>query len=88
MERTAGQEVKQDAVVRIADDDGPLTIEVESTVQGLFGRAVRRAAEEELARLTVTTGTVRIEDRQALDFVIRARLRAAVKALREAGGLI
>lgn len=88
MERQAGQAVKQDTLVRISDGDAPLTIELESPVLGLFGRAIRRAAEEELARLGVRTGRVRIEDCQALDFVLRARIRAAVKALREEGGRI
>ena len=51
-------------------------------------KAIREAAESELTLLKVTNGTVRIDDRQALDFVIQARIQAAVTALRNAGGVI
>ena len=72
----------------MTDDHSHLRIEIDSPVQGLFGSAIRLAAEVELERLGVTTGTVRINDNQALDFVIRARIKAAVSALRTAGGIV
>ena len=75
-------------MVSITDDPFPLRIEIDSPVQGLFGAAIKLAAEVELERLGVTTGTVRINDNQALDFVIRARIHAAVAALRTAGGTV
>ncbi len=88
MECSAGRPEKRDAVVSITDDPSSLRIEIDSPVQGLFGSAMQLAAEVELERLGVTTGTVRIKDNQALDFVIRARIQAAVAALRTAGGIV
>ena len=85
MEYTAGYLNKQDVLVRIIDEPVPLSVEISSSVSGLYGRALNLAAEEELSRLKVTKGLVYIEDNQALDFVLRARVRSAVIALREAG---
>ena len=86
MEVSAGTAAKQDASVRVFDESAPLRLEINSVVSGLFGKALRSAAEAELSRMNVTRGRVLIDDHQALDFVIRARIQAAVLAMREAGG--
>ena len=86
MEVIAGVAAKQDALVRFSDESSPLQLEIKSVVSGLFGKALRSAAEAELTRQNVTRGRILIEDNQALDFVIRARIQAAVLAMREAGG--
>ncbi len=88
MEITTGSTVKQDVFVRIVDDSTPLAMKITSPLQGLFGRSLESAAREELQALGVTKGTVFIEDCQALDFVLQARIRAAVISLRERGGLL
>lgn len=85
MEISAGLPVKQDAVVKIIDTTFPLHISINSSVQGLYGSAIEKAVYGELDRLGVKTGTVTIEDNQALDFVIRARIRASVTILRHKG---
>ena len=85
MEISAGQPVKQDVVVKITENSSPLHVSISSSVSGLFGSAIEKAAYGELNRLEVRTGTVSIEDNQALNFVIRARIRAAVTILRKRG---
>ncbi len=85
MEVSAGFMTKQDALVRFSDENCTLQLEVRSSVSGLFGKAVRKAAGEELSRLNVINGRVWIEDNHALDFVIRARIQAVVMEMREAG---
>ena len=88
METTTGSTAKQDVLVQILDISVPLTIKITSPLQGLFGRSLERAAREELQTLGVTTGTVVIEDYQALDYVLQSRIKAAVLSLRERGGLL
>lgn len=85
MEKSAGRLAKQDVLVRVSDDSSPLHIEIKSSVSGLYGRALQVASEGELKRLKVSNGAVCIDDNQALDFVIRARIRAAVYELRDSG---
>lgn len=55
-----------------------VTVEVEGPMKAVFGDAVRAVAEEELARGEVSGARVRIVDRGALDYVIRARVRCAL----------
>ncbi len=88
MEKKVGTDAKQDAVVTVSDTAADLQVEIRSPLEDLFGKSLEKAAREELSRLNVRNGTVLIEDNQALDFVIRARIKAAVSILREMGGEI
>lgn len=88
MEISAGLPSKQDVVVKITDNSTPLNLSISSSVQSLFGSAIEKAASGELERMGVVTGNVTIEDNQALDFVIKARIRAAVTILRKRGSSI
>jgi citrate lyase subunit gamma (acyl carrier protein) len=88
MKKSAGQPEKQDVVVQISDDQTPLKIEISSPVKDLFGKAILQTVEEELISLDVIKGTIIIQDYQALDFVLRARVKAAVYNLRNSGGKI
>ena len=85
MEITAGLPVKQDVVVYISDSSEVLQLEINSSVKLLFGSAIETAATNELHRLGVKSGLVKIDDYQAFDFVIRARIKAAVNAMRNGG---
>ena len=58
-------------------------IEIHSEVIKQFGRQIRRVVTETLDKLGVSGGSIVIEDKGALDCVIRARVEAAV--LRGAG---
>ena len=83
MTAAAGSRDKQDVFVRISPIGGPLDIRITSTVQDLFGRAIRETAESLLAELGVTSGRVDIRDNQALDYVLKARIESAVADMRE-----
>jgi citrate lyase subunit gamma (acyl carrier protein) len=76
----AGKREKGDVYVRIEDAEGR-EIVVSSKLMILYGDAIRRTVEEMTSHLNNVR--VVVEDFGALDFVIRARLEAA---LRKYGG--
>ena len=97
----AGRQEKHDALVEITGLQGPgesedradrradpVTVIIESPVRDLFGADQDRTVSEILAELDVSAGDVHVYDRHALDFVLRARVRAAVERLRGKGGRI
>ena len=61
--------------------NGPLDIRVESSVETLYGRAIRALAEKVCRHFEVTSGRLLIQDQGALDFVLAARIEACVKPL-------
>ncbi len=73
-------EIRSDCIVRYKPkNSGGLDISLESKVAVMYGRSIRRLAEQTLAELGITLGTLHIEDFGALPFVIQARIEAAVK---------
>ncbi len=73
----AGTNEKGD--VRVIVEEGPREIVVKSKLERLYGDAIRRTVEE------MTSGVeakITIEDMGALDWVIRARLEAALRKFR------
>ncbi len=58
---------------------GGLQISIKSKVKALFGRQIRELAEEILHFFEVEHASVIIEDAGAIDFVLAARLEAAIK---------
>lgn len=75
-EAVAGTLESSDALVRVAPSD-EFRIEVKSSVKAQFGEQIQRIVEEELAKLGVTEGLVSVDDKGALDFVIKARVQGA-----------
>lgn len=63
-------------------EDGHLDIELESLVMAQFGEAIVATAATTLDELGVRHGIVRITDKGALDFAIRARIITAVNRAR------
>lgn len=53
-------------------------IELESDVKALFGQDIENTIRDVLAQLGVRDALVEVNDKGALDFVIRARLECAV----------
>ena len=92
----AGRQEKHDALVEITGFQGPgespvpvrLSVTIESPVRDLFGPHQDRVVEAVLAELDVHSGDVHVHDEHALDFVLRARVRAAVERFRGKGGRI
>lgn len=62
---------------------GELSISIESTVKRQFEHLIRERIVAVLARFKVSSGSVRITDRGALDYAIEARLEAALKRAME-----
>ncbi|WP_061707930.1 citrate lyase acyl carrier protein [Pseudenterobacter timonensis] len=83
-EALAGTLESSDAMVRIGPSDEPgIQLELESLVKQQFGAAIELVVRETLASLGVTRARVAIDDKGALDCILRARVQAA--ALRAAG---
>lgn len=80
----AGSLESSDLLVRIEPHaQGDLVIELESSVEKQFGNTIRTTVRETLEKMGVTSARLIIQDKGALDGVIRARVQAAV--LRSAG---
>ncbi|HBS5676786.1 citrate lyase acyl carrier protein [Klebsiella sp. 141240] len=77
-EALSGTVESSDLMVKIAPADGELDIVIRSEVFKQFGERIREVVEETLAKLDVREGLIVIEDKGALDCVIRARLQSAV----------
>jgi len=59
---------------------GGLEISLESKVGALFGDSIKTLANDMLSHFDIEHAKLKIEDRGALDFVLAARIEAAVKA--------
>jgi len=82
-EAIAGTLESSDLLVKVAPSDKGRQIVIHSDVFKQFGKQIQRVVTETLDKLAVSAGSVVIEDKGALDCVIRARVQAAV--LRGAG---
>ncbi|MGX9743458.1 citrate lyase acyl carrier protein [Pseudocitrobacter corydidari] len=77
-EALAGTQESSDLMVKISPADGELEIVIHSEVIKQFGEQIRRVVDETLQRMGVVQGLIIIEDKGALDCVIRARLQSAL----------
>ena len=78
-EALAGTLESSDLMVRIAPRDDSLEIVLQSEVIQQFGAQIEAVVRETLARLGITDGLIVIEDKGALDCVVRARVETAVQ---------
>lgn len=75
-----GEKVRSDCWVRLEPRaSGGLEVCVQSKVEAMYGEAVRKTCQVVLESLGVKDTTVTVEDAGALDFVLAARIEAAVK---------
>ncbi len=75
-----GDRVRSDCQVTFAPtDSGGIQLEIHSKVQSLFGEAIESLAREVLAFFNIENARLAIEDAGALDYVITARIEAAIK---------
>ncbi|OON41118.1 citrate lyase acyl carrier protein [Izhakiella australiensis] len=77
-EALAGTIESSDLMVKVAPAEGELDIVIRSEVYKQFGEQIRSVVNETLQKMQVTQGHIVIEDKGALDCVIRARLQSAV----------
>lgn len=71
-----GDGTRSDA--RVTVQDGTPGLEVKSSIEAMYGRAIRQQAEAVIARFGSPSVQVFIEDSGALPFVLEARLEAAL----------
>ena len=82
-----GARARSDCWVRVEiRDGGGIDLGVRSKVEAMYGEAVRRTCRAVLDALGVRHAVVSVEDQGALDFVLAARLEAAVKRAGAGGG--
>lgn len=74
----AGTLESSDAMVLVSPGEGALIIEVESVVLPQFGPAIRQAVEEVAREMGITGGTIRVNDRGALNCTLKARVETAL----------
>ena len=83
----AGLDDREDVVVHLTPGEAGSGIQlgIKSKVYSMFGEQIRASVLEVLEDYNLTDLKVEIDDKGALDFVIRARLMAAIeRALGEA----
>jgi len=77
-----GKTIRSDCKVTIElTESGGIEIELISKVQDYFGDHIISLAKKELEFFSINNAKVKIEDRGALDYVIAARIEAAIKQL-------
>ncbi|RLM06371.1 citrate lyase acyl carrier protein [Gibbsiella quercinecans] len=77
-EALAGTLESSDLMVKIAPAEGELEVVVHSEVIKQFGDQIRQVVDATLDAMDVRQGLIIIEDKGALDCVIRARLQSAI----------
>ena len=76
----AGEKIRSDCLVRIERiSSGGITINLDSKVDALYGRSIRELTMSVLEHFGVAHARVEILDSGALEFVLAARLEAALK---------
>ena len=76
---TAGTMESSDAYVEVEPLTSGVEIEIQSVVYQQFGDSIRQSVLDVINEEGVTSVRVRIVDRGALDPVIRARVRTAIR---------
>lgn len=77
-EALAGTMESSDLMVKIAPANGELEIIIHSEVIKQFGDQIRQVVSETISKMGVREGLIMIDDKGALDCVIRARLQSAL----------
>lgn len=77
-EALAGTQESSDLMVKILPADGELEVVIHSEVIKQFGDQIRQVVQETLRAMDVRQGVIMVDDKGALDCVIRARLQSAI----------
>ena len=78
-----GTLLSNDCLVVIESGDGEIKIEIESSVKESFGDQIEKVIKEKLAEMQVTSCHLKIDDKGALDYTIKARVEVAVNRANE-----
>lgn len=80
----AGDRIRSDCLVQVEQESsGGIIIRLESKVDKLYGRSIRELTISVLKHFEVAHARVEIQDSGALEFVLAARLEAALKQVIE-----
>lgn len=80
----AGKEKSDDIMVQVKlDSCEEIKIDLESKVKQLFGKQIEKSIKEVLKEMGVKGAHIIAKDQGALDFIIRARVKTAVRRARE-----
>lgn len=85
-EAQAGLQDKGDVLVRLKPGDAQsgIRLDIESKVMSMFGDQIRASVLEIIDSYGLTDVDVSVRDQGALDYVIRARVQAAIeRAIKE-----
>lgn len=74
----AGTLESSDAQVQVSPNNGELELFIDSTVMNQYGRQIKQVVLETLQRLGVTSGSITVVDKGALECTIKARVECAV----------
>lgn len=77
-EALAGTQESSDLMVKILPAEGELDVVIHSEVIKQFGDQIRQVVQETLRAMDVRQGIIMVDDKGALDCVIRARLQSAI----------
>ena len=81
---SAGTDTSGDALVTVSPGSGGLELHIRSIFYAQFASAIEASARKLLAELGVVSAKVDIDDHGAMDWVLRARIEAAVLRGKEA----
>ena len=79
MRINCGNEKANDAVVSVDLQCQGRTIEVKSKLKAMFGALMEKAVIEVLDELKIVDAHIIVEDFGALDFIIKARTKTAIR---------
>lgn len=77
-EARAGSFESNDLIVTVSPLDSGINIEINSVVSDMYFASIKSAVMETLKELGVEKANVTIDDRGALPFAIKARVKTAV----------
>lgn len=75
---TAGSVESNDILIMLSPGEGHIDIELESVVEQQYGDSIRKVIHETLEECGVDSAKVVARDKGALDFTIKARVKACV----------
>lgn len=76
---TCGNEKDSDVVITVDLNVTGIEIVVESKLKKMFGKLMEKAVRDVLLEMNIKNAKVLVQDFGALDFVIKARTRTAIR---------
>ena len=74
----AGTLESSDVQVQVSPNQGELELFIDSTVMNQYGRQIKQVVLETLQRLGVTSGSINVVDKGALECTFKARVECAI----------